>query len=81
MINRADIKLKADPKKVILQFLDLGEKRTINIIDRVLTLDEKVVWTTLNKAYKEFKNRHRFIDEQLFNYFKKVKKYYERVKY
>ena len=75
MITRSNLKLKADPNKVILRFFNLSEKRTKNVIERVLSLEEKEIGNILNNAYAEFKHRHRFFEETLLAHYKKVAKY------
>ncbi|MCB0742455.1 MAG: glycosidase [Ignavibacteriae bacterium] len=75
MITRSELKLNADPKKVILRFFNLSEKRAKNVIDKVLTLQMNEVGNLLNAAYKEFQHRHRFFEETLNANYKKVEKY------
>lgn len=75
MIKRADIKLKADPKKIILRFFNLSEKRTKNVINRVLSLDHNETEVILTNAYKEFQDRHRFFKESLLAHYQNVEKY------
>jgi len=76
-VNRSNIQIKADPKRVIINFLDLGVntnniKRANRLIESVLSIPEK----KLNAVYEEVKNnfkfRHRNFEHHLKLNFKKV---------
>jgi predicted GH43/DUF377 family glycosyl hydrolase len=75
MVYRSKIKLKANPNKVILQFFDLDDIRSKNIIDRILFLDKNSTNKVLNKVINDFNKRHRFFEETLNSNFKKIEKY------
>lgn len=73
-VERQNIRISADPKKVILQFFEMNEKRKLNIIDRVQSLDEKTVKENLEKVYAEFSHRHRDFEEKINENYERVKK-------
>jgi len=77
IVNRSNIQIKANPKKVIINFLDLGLNtnntgRLHRLIDTVLAIPEN----ELNALYEEIKNsftfRHRNFEHYLKLNFKKV---------
>jgi len=75
MIKRADLKLEADPEKVVLRFFNISEKRSQKVLGRILSLQDKEVWSVLNNAYTEFKYRHRFFEDTLLANYSKIEKY------
>ena len=77
IVNRSNIQIKANPKRVIINFLDLGlntnnTSRLHRLIDTVLAIPED----ELNALYEEIKNsftsRHRNFEHYLKLNFKKV---------
>lgn len=62
IINRSDIRIKADVKKVIVNYLDLGlpgqSKRVGLMVNRVLALPEEEVTRLYEDVLREFRNRH-----------------------
>ncbi len=58
-VQRTNIRLKADPKRVILKFLDLGKaERFIPVVKYVLGLSDAAVETHLEQILTEFRGRH-----------------------
>ncbi|MCC6727362.1 MAG: glycoside hydrolase family 130 protein [Saprospiraceae bacterium] len=58
-IKRTDIRLKADPTKVILKFLNFGSAARFQpVIDAVLALDETTAEAQLQGILAEFEHRH-----------------------
>lgn len=74
-IKKLDLQLKADPKKVVLQFYPMKKKKIKKILNRITSLNEEQVEKKLDGIYSEFSNRHKNFEECLFNNFKKVEKY------
>lgn len=72
-ITKSAIKLFANPKAVILQFLQLpGNDRVTNIIERVAKLDEKGTAVLVEKLMSEFGNRHRDIKKIFNEHFERI---------
>jgi predicted GH43/DUF377 family glycosyl hydrolase len=76
-VNRSNIQIKANPKRVIINYLDLGANtnntsRANRLIDSVLSIPEN----ELNALYKDVKNnfkyRHRNFEHYLKLNFKKI---------
>ncbi len=58
-VRRTDIKITADPTKVLPLYLYFGKKeRIIEIVSSVISLDDNIVEKTLNQVFKEFERRH-----------------------
>ncbi len=74
-VYRYPQKLFADPKRVILRFLDVGEERSVAVIDKILQLKEKDVAALTDRIFSEFGNRHRQFEKNILNNFKRVEKY------
>lgn len=72
-VERLNTKFSADPKKIILQFFQMNDKRTVNIINRVLSLDEQTVIKNLENVYLEFSKRHKNFEESIIEHFENVK--------
>lgn len=58
-VTRINIKIEANPERVIAKYLKFRKKSRIRrIVSDVLSLDEKAVEKTLNQVLEEFENRH-----------------------
>ena len=75
-IKRLNIKLKANPKRVILRYLELSDETRIKrIISDVLSLSEDRIDKLLGDTKTEFKNRHYNLNRMLMSNFNKIKKH------
>ncbi|MEN8227952.1 MAG: glycoside hydrolase family 130 protein [Bacteroidota bacterium] len=73
-VTRQNIKIEAKPEKVIAKYLNLSsEDRIRRIITQVLSLDDKVVETSLHRVIEEFDKRHMGFKEILLENFNKIK--------
>jgi predicted GH43/DUF377 family glycosyl hydrolase len=78
LINRLPLKIKNDPKKVILQYFDLvNPERTKRALNRIETFDEKQVDELLKNVLDGFDRRHKNFKESLIENYAKVEKYIE----
>lgn len=70
-INRLNIKIEAQPERVIPLFLHLnGKYRIDHIVSKVLEFNEKKVEETLNQVFAEFDSRHyKFRENIMTNYY------------
>ncbi|GJM35204.1 MAG: glycosidase [Saprospiraceae bacterium] len=75
-IKRSDIRIHADAKKVIVNYLNLGipavSKRIGTLINRVLALDEEEVTRLYQDIQKEFGHRHLNFDYYLNAHFEQI---------
>lgn len=76
LINRTDIRLKADPRKVILRFLDFGSAARFEPVIRfVLEMDETAAESQLQKVFAEFESRHFDLKGAFLANFERLRKY------
>lgn len=69
-VKRTDIKIMANPNKVLPLFFDFKKKERINdIISNVATLDDNTIEKTLNQVFQEFENRHIDFSEVILNHY------------
>ena len=76
-INRSNIKIKANPKRVIINFLDLGvntnnTSRVNRLIESVLSISENELNEIYREIKKEFAFRHRKFEHYLENNYRKI---------
>ena len=76
-VKRSNIQIKANPKRVIINFLDLGVNtdnisRLNRLIDTVLSISENELDTLYEKIKKNFAFRHRNFEHYLKINFEKV---------
>lgn len=74
-VERTDIRLYADVKKVLLKYLDFGlnPERINPILEYVLGLDQDKIDLELKKIYAEFEHRHFDLQGQFLSNFDKIK--------
>lgn len=75
-ITRSDIRIKADPKRVIAKYLNFGPPLTDNRVGRivrdVVSLEKDKVEQLLSDVKNEFGNRHRNLDSIFLEHFNNV---------
>jgi len=73
MINRTNIRIEANPKRVIPLFLDLSEKvRIDHIVSKVSSLDDITVEKLLTDVLDEFKGRHSKFKQVILKHFQNI---------
>jgi len=76
-VNRSNIQIKANPKRVIINYLDLGVntnniKRAKRLIDSVLCIPENELNALYDEIKKNFESRHRNFEQYIKINFKKI---------
>lgn len=76
-VNRSNIQIKANPKRVIINFLDLGVntnniKRAKRLIDSILSIPENELNALYQDITKNFEFRHRNFEHYIKLNFKKI---------
>ena len=76
-VNRSNIQIKANPKRVIINFLDLGVntnnvQRAKRLIDSILSIPENELKALYKDITKNFEFRHRNFEHYLKLNYKKV---------
>jgi predicted GH43/DUF377 family glycosyl hydrolase len=75
-VVRSNIKIEANPEKVIPRYLYFRKKDRIRrIVSDVLSMDEKAVEKILKQVLEEFENRHIGFKEMLLRNYNTIKKY------
>lgn len=64
-VKRKPIRINPDPKRVIARFLFIGNDRAKDLIKRVMTLDDEIVFGILSPLLQEYSKRHRNITRAL----------------
>jgi predicted GH43/DUF377 family glycosyl hydrolase len=73
-VNRKDIRLTPNSKRVIARYYDPGDNdRKKGIIDRVTSLSDEEVRFTLNRTLTNYSQRHRNISRTFLSHFHNVK--------
>ena len=76
MINRTNIRIKANQERVVPLFLDLGGNERIDkIVSMVSSLDDESVENTLADVLSEFENRHSRFKSIILKHYKLSEKY------
>ncbi|MCU7549266.1 glycoside hydrolase family 130 protein [Chitinophagaceae bacterium LB-8] len=72
-VNRTNIRIHPDYKKVIARFFNTGNERSLLIINKVMQMDDKDAEIVLSNIFKEFSNRYRNIYDIFLKHFALVK--------
>lgn len=68
-VNRKNLYFKPDSSRVVARFFNNGDARTINLVQRIMSLSEADVKHELDKTLKEFVGRHRNISKIFLKHF------------
>ncbi|WP_432708085.1 glycoside hydrolase family 130 protein [Pedobacter sp.] len=79
IIERKDIKVYPDPKRVIARYFFNGEERAKQVIKNVMKLSEQEVFGLISPLLQEYSKRHRNITKILTRHCKKVKPIIEQL--
>lgn len=67
-VERKKFKFLPDSSRVMARFFMTGEERAVELINRVLAMDEAEVKLTLERTLREFASRHRNISRIFFKH-------------
>lgn len=68
-VQRKNLKFVPDSSRVVARFFNNGDIRTINLIQRIMSLDDKAVSKELDYTLREFVGRHRNISQIFLRHF------------
>ncbi|MDC6351959.1 glycoside hydrolase family 130 protein [Zeaxanthinibacter sp. PT1] len=71
-VTRKDFKITPDSSRVVARFFNNGEKRTINLVNRVLELDDRALNMEMEHTLREFAGRHRNISEIFLKHYSQL---------
>ncbi len=74
-IDRKDVKVLPDPKRVIARFFFTGGARAESLIKKVMNLSNDEVQTILMPLLQDFAHRHRSITRKFVQHYNKIKPY------
>lgn len=72
-VIRKDIKFTPDSRRVVARYFMNGYERTQQMVIRIMLLDEKQVYQTLEQTLREFARRHRNISAVFFKHCEKIR--------
>jgi predicted GH43/DUF377 family glycosyl hydrolase len=75
MIERLNLQFKADIRKVVLLPFTISNYRIKKVIQRVNSLSEKEVSTSLKDIYSKFSMRHKYFEKRLLNNYSSIEKF------
>jgi predicted GH43/DUF377 family glycosyl hydrolase len=79
-VTRKDVKFSSDPSRVIARFLYTSDKRSVDIISKVLAMSEKEANTALSQVLRSYSRRHRNISKIFENHFNKLSHLFDDLK-
>ena len=72
-IERKNVKVYPDTKRVIARFFFYGEERAKQVIQRVMDMNEEEVFGTISPILQEYSKRHRNITKVLYRHCARLK--------
>ncbi len=79
-VERKNIRFLPEANRVVARYFFNGDERTIQLLTRVLALDEQTVENTLEHTLREFASRHRNISKLFERHFENVRHILEHLK-
>jgi predicted GH43/DUF377 family glycosyl hydrolase len=80
-VERKPVKVLPDTKRVIARFFFNGEERAVELIKKIMALDNAEVWSLISPLLQDFSKRHRNITRKLLRNCERVKYYIEAAGY
>lgn len=80
-VERKPVKVLPDTKRVIARFFFNGEERAVELIKKIMALDNVEVWSLISPLLQDFSKRHRNITRKLLRNCERVKYYIEAAGY
>lgn len=76
-VERREVKVYPDPRRVIARYFFNGEERAVSLIKKILALNNETVLSIVLPLLQDFSKRHRNITKKLLKHSEKVKPYIE----
>jgi len=77
-VERKPIKVYPDSGRVIARYFFNGEERAVELIKKILLMDNETVFGLISPLLQDFSKRHRNITKKLLKHCDKVKAYVEK---
>lgn len=71
-VERKNVKFLPDSSRVVARFFMNGDKRTQDLVSRIMAMSDEQVAQTLEQTLREFSTRHRNISKVFFKNFAKI---------
>ncbi len=71
-LERLQIKILPDPKRVIVQFFMLNPQRTARVAEKIISFTDEEIYRRLAEVKFKFGNRHKNFEEIVLNNYEKV---------
>ncbi|AWG26450.1 glycoside hydrolase family 130 protein [Flavobacterium kingsejongi] len=78
-VERKPVKVTPDARRVIARYFFNGEERAIELIKKVLELEDDMVFSILSPLLQDFSKRHRNITKKLMHHCERIKPYIEKL--
>ena len=72
-VERKPVKVLPDTRRVIARFFFNGEERAVELLKKILALDNDEVFALVSPLLQDFSKRHRSITKKLFRHCERVK--------
>lgn len=76
-VERKEVKVYPDPRRVIARYFFNGEERAVSLIKKILELNNETVLSIVLPLLQDFSKRHRNITKKLLKHSERVKPYIE----
>ncbi|HEU4497238.1 MAG TPA: glycoside hydrolase family 130 protein [Flavobacterium sp.] len=77
-IERKPNKVYPDARRVIARYFFNGEERAVELIKKILALDQETVFSIISPLLQDYSKRHRNITKKLLKHADRVKSYVEK---
>lgn len=78
-IERKEVKVYPDPRRVIARFFFNGEERALFLIKKILEMNNEQVFSIISPLLQDFSKRHRNITKKLMKHCERVRPYIEKL--
>ncbi len=78
-VQRKDVRFIPDSSRVVARFFNNGEQRTLNLVQRIMLLDDAGVALELDHTLREFVGRHRNISQIFLRHYENHRGFLERM--
>jgi hypothetical protein len=77
-VERKEVKVYPDPRRVIARYFFNGEERAISLLKKILAMNPETVNALILPLLQDFSKRHRNITKKLLKHCERVKPYIEK---
>ena len=78
-IERKNVKIYPNVKRVITRFFFAGEKRAEEVIQRIVKMNQQEVLTTILPVLQEYSKRHRNISRVFYRHYERLQSMFQQI--